>query len=246
MRWILLRGWAREARHWGEFPRALQAAFPRAEVGALDLPGNGSRCRERSPARLGDMVDDLRKSVRADGASKLHLLGLSLGAMACVDWACRFPREVAACVLINTSLRPFSGFHERLRPANYARILKLLFITDAARREAGILALTSSLVTGNLAQTWALYAQERPVSKTNALRQLIAAARFRAPEKAPAVPVLVLASASDRLVDPRCSEALARRWGVPLLLHPRAGHDLTLDDGPWVAAQVKRWLRGLQ
>jgi hypothetical protein len=27
-------------------------------------------------------------------------------------------------------------------------------------------------------------------------------------------------------------------------LHPSAGHDLPLDDGPWVAAQVRDWLTG--
>jgi len=29
---------------------------------------------------------------------------------------------------------------------------------------------------------------------------------------------------------------------LPIALHPWSGHDLTLDDGPWVAEQVARWL----
>jgi pimeloyl-ACP methyl ester carboxylesterase len=57
------------------------------------------------------------------------------------------------------------------------------------------------------------------------------------------VPVLVLASAGDRLVDPGCSRSLAKAWKLPIAVHPTAGHDLALDDGPWVAAEVKRWLR---
>ena len=77
----------------------------------------------------------------------------------------------------------------------------------------------------------------------NALRQLLAAARYSAPEAPPPVPVLLLASARDQLVSPNCSRTLARRWGVPLAMHPSAGHDLPLDDGPWVAAEIRRWLR---
>jgi pimeloyl-ACP methyl ester carboxylesterase len=250
MNWILLRGWSREARHWGDFPAQLQAAFAGAAspvtVQPLDLPGSGSRHTERSPTRISSIVDLLRDRQNERNEGKTHLLGLSLGAMACVDWAARFPGEVAACVLLNASARPFSPFYRRLKPDNLPAVLGLFFEKDARRREAGILALTSSGGAAGLAPTWAGYAEERPVSRGNVLRQLVAAARFRAPDSPPAVPLLVLAGARDRLVDPRCSEALARRWNARLALHPGAGHDLALDAGAWVAAQVKGWLGGLQ
>jgi len=55
---------------------------------------------------------------------------------------------------------------------------------------------------------------------------------------------IVLAGAGDRLVDPRCSLAIARRWHCPLALHPEAGHDLPLDDGAWVAREVRGWCAG--
>jgi len=39
-----------------------------------------------------------------------------------------------------------------------------------------------------------------------------------------------------------CSpRALALQWGATLRVHGTAGHDLSLDDGPWVAEQVRRW-----
>ncbi|MGZ5183361.1 MAG: alpha/beta fold hydrolase, partial [Ramlibacter sp.] len=75
----------------------------------------------------------------------------------------------------------------------------------------------------------------------NALRQLWAAARYRAPDRPPAVPLLLLASAGDRLVHPSCSARLADRWEVPLRLHPWAGHDLPLDDPAWVLDHVLSW-----
>jgi pimeloyl-ACP methyl ester carboxylesterase len=243
--WLLLRGWAREARHWGHFPDELRVALPGSEVRTLDLPGNGRLHERRSPLTVPAMVDELR-ALHVERDKRYSLLGLSLGAMVCIDWTLRYPGEVEACALLNTSLRPFSRFYERLRPGAYGTILRsALFEADAARREAAILRMTSATARADaaLAAAWAGYAHERPVSRANVLRQLIAAARYRVPARAPRSPLLLLAGARDRLVNPSCSARLASVWSVPLAVHPTAGHDLTLDDGPWVAAQVKEWLK---
>ena len=245
MKWILLRGWAREARHWGHFPDDLRAALPGAEVLALDLPGNGALSGRRSPATVAEIVEVLHDAHQT-GDGRVYLLGLSLGAMVCVEWAKRYAGEVAGCVLINTSLRPFSRFYERLRPQAYATIVRhALFPTNSERREAAILRLTSAsaCADGTLVAAWAAYANERPVSRANVLRQLLAAARYRASASPPPVPLLVLASRGDWLVNPACSISLARAWQAPFAIHPDAGHDLTLDDGAWVTAQIAEWLR---
>ena len=55
--------------------------------------------------------------------------------------------------------------------------------------------------------------------------------------------MLLLCSRADALVDWQCSQAFSRAWGVPLRLHTEAGHDLPLDDPPWVARAVSEWLR---
>jgi pimeloyl-ACP methyl ester carboxylesterase len=73
---------------------------------------------------------------------------------------------------------------------------------------------------------------------------LLAAARYRAPRQAPGLPILLLASQHDKLVDSRCSQALAAAWRCPLEMHPTAGHDLPLDDPHWVAQQVLGWMPG--
>jgi predicted alpha/beta hydrolase family esterase len=72
---------------------------------------------------------------------------------------------------------------------------------------------------------------------------LLAAARYRAPRQAPGLPILLLASQHDKLVDSRCSQALAEAWGSLLMSHPDAGHDLPLDDPHWVAHTVQHWLK---
>jgi pimeloyl-ACP methyl ester carboxylesterase len=243
--WLFLRGWAREARHWGDFPVVFQSALPGVRVRALDLPGNGALRAGKSPLSVGAMVGELRASLRAEGTGgPYHLLGLSLGAMAAIEWASHAPGEVSACVLINASLRPFSSFHERLRPRNYATLLRLALLeSNAQAREAAILRLTSTQAHAGLPAIWARYGIERPVTRANVLRQLIAAARYRAPANAPEIPLLILASGADQLVDPSCSAALARHWNAPIVTHPTAGHDLPLDAPEWVAAQVKSWLK---
>jgi len=243
--WLFLRGWAREARHWGDFPAQFRAAVPEAEVIEVDPPGGGRFYDQRSPLTVESMVEHSREWLRARSTPPPYrLLGLSLGGMVSLDWAARHPEEVAACVVLNTSLRPFSAFHERIRPRNYAAPRRILFERAPRARETAISRLTSSgEPKPDVVSAWTRYAKEQPMSRGNALRQLAAAARYRAPPEPPRVPVLVLAGAGDRLVSPRCSEELARRWNVPIAVHSTAGHDLALDDGPWVAAQVRRWLR---
>ena len=95
---------------------------------------------------------------------------------------------------------------------------------------------------GAVLPPWVGVRQARPVSRSNALRQLMAAARYRAPLQAPVPRMLLLGSQNDGLVSGQCSQAIAQAWQVPLALHPSAGHDLPLDDGPWVLAQIRRWL----
>ena len=242
---MFLRGWARESRHWGDFPAQFRAAMPDAEIVELDPPGGGRFYAQRSLLTVESMVEHARAWLRAqDTPAPYHLLGLSLGGMVSLDWAVRHPGEIAACVVLNTSLRPLSAFYERVRPRNYAILLRVLLERDARARETAIFRLTSSgEPKPDIVSAWTRYATEQPMSRGNALRQLIAAARYRAPAAPPSVPVLVLASAGDRLVDPGCSRSLAKAWKLPIAVHPTAGHDLALDDGPWVAAEVKRRLK---
>lgn len=242
--WILLRGWTRERRHWEEFPEHLAAFVPGAEAMAIDLPGAGQQHARKSPSSIARIVEDVRGELgcRVPG-SRVSLLGLSLGGMVAMEWAREHPREVDRMVLVNTSARPYCHMTRRLRPSNYATVVRLMLAAPGPRREAGILQLTTTQPPdpARIAR-WETWARQLPVSRVNALRQLAAATAYRAPSSPPCE-TLVLASSGDRLVDPRCSRDLARAWNAPFAMHPSAGHDLPLDDGPWIAAQVARWLR---
>ena len=174
-----------------------------------------------------------------------HLLAMSLGAMVAMAWSAEHPAELRGCVLINTSLRRFNPWYQRLRPRNYMRLLGLVLSRSASASERAILELTTHhppAPTETLLAQWTAWRLQNPVSRANALRQLWAAARFDAPRDKPAVPLLVLVSAADTLVDPRCSLRLAQAWSIESRTHPSAGHDLPLDDAAWVAHEVGLWL----
>lgn len=244
--WVLLRGLTRESRHWGEFPAMLERQLGAAQVVTLDLPGNGVLNAHASPMRVADMAESCRVALLDRGLlPPYNLLAMSLGAMAAVAWAHKHPDELQGCVLINTSLRTFSPWYQRLRPRNYAAVLGMALSRDPAANERAVLEITTrhpSVERATLLAQWAGWRREHPVSRANALRQLWAAARFRTSRAAPRVPLLVLVSAADGLVDPRCSQRLAQAWGAELRTHPTAGHDLPLDDGAWVAREVGAWV----
>lgn len=255
MSWVLLRGLGREARHWGELPRRIAqisriaGASPVAgcqPVLALDLPGNGEFCSQASPCSVRGMVDFARRQLLARGwPPPYHFVAMSLGGMVASDWAQQFPQEVARLVLINTSMRPFSGVAERLRPGNWLPLLRL-----AARwPDAGYVErLIHRLTCQNLAlrdedvAAWLDIRKSAPVSAANAGRQLWAAARFSSAIEPPLCPVLVLSSIGDRLVHPLCSARLAQAWQAAHHAHPWAGHDLPHDDPDWVCRRMAEWL----
>ena len=249
--WVLLRGLTREARHWGDMTLLLAQqlesidATKRHTVTTLDLPGNGVAASQTSPCSVRAMVEAARQQLSATGVKPPYaLMAMSLGGMVAADWAQHYPEEVARLVLINTSMRPYSRFTERLRPASWARVALLtLRWRNAQPAEQTIHELTCNREASRADDlaTWLEIRKSAPVAAANALRQLIAAVRFRSKPTPPRCPVLVLSSTLDRLVDARCSAALATAWLAPHYRHPWAGHDLPHDDAPWVAQRIAGW-----
>lgn len=245
MDWLLLRGLAREQRHFGGFPARFAAEVPGARVHTLDLPGFGDQSERLSPTRVDDIVDDLRARAFAGGdfPAPRGILALSLGGMVALSWARRFPDDFTRVVVINTSSADLSPPWERFSLGVAARLPQLL-LAPPLQRERAILAVTSNRsATDNepVAQSWGRWFEERRPGRANVLRQLYAASRSRCPTTL-AVPLLVLASRADRLVSHRCSEKLAAALGAQLGLHDTGGHDLSLDAPEWICDQVRRWL----
>ncbi|CAE6811495.1 alpha/beta fold hydrolase [Paraburkholderia haematera] len=244
--WILLRGLTRETRHWGRLPDLLREVAGTDRLVLLDLPGNGEFAHLRAPAMVEDMVGFVRIAALQTGATgPYRVLAMSLGGMVATDWAQRHPGEIERLVLINTSMRPFSRMHERLRPSAWPGLLGVAaHWRDATRAEGGIHRLTCNNVDtlGEDLDAWSEIRQSAPVSRGNAIRQLWAAARFSAAATKPRCPLLILSSRADKLVNPVCSAKLAAAWGAAHREHQWAGHDLPHDDPAWTSEQVQAWL----
>ena len=244
--WIFLRGLTREARHWGSFVAQFEARFAHRQVMALDLPGNGEFHQQTSPLTVEGMVAFARHQLQANGIKPPYaLLAMSLGGMVATDWAQRYPAEISHLVLINTSMRPFSRFTQRLRPSQWLALLALAARWDDADHvERSIHRITCNQSTQRDTDliAWQQIRRIAPVSSTNAARQLLAAARFACAPQTPRCPALVLSSRADRLVNPLCSSQLTATWQAAHGSHPWAGHDLPHDDPAWVCEQVAKWM----
>lgn len=242
---VLLRGLSREQAHWGDFVGQLQRVVSNPVL-TLDLPGVGEARHEDVPARLQDMVKQLRERLAHTQSGPYHLFAMSLGAMVAMTWAADYPEEIASLILINSSCAQLSPFYWRLKWQNYPFIVQALFVT-VQKREQLILQLTANNIRQRQEQLqhWQQIAISRPVRKVDVLKQLWAASRFQLPPK-PQCPTLLLASHADRLVDWRSSQRIADLWQVPLQLHHSAGHDLALDAPKWLLEQAQQFYTKLQ
>ena len=247
MNWLLLRGLARERRHWFDFADQLAAAPGSTRVLCLDLPGISSSPEREFPWSIAAAREALRRQWSAQaGDGAWSLLGISLGGMIALSWLAAYPDDFSRGVIINSSARDLGLPFERFAPATALIIPRLLLGGGAVARERAILGMTTAMLDerrmAELAQRGADVWSERPLRRRVFFQQLLAATRFRAPRHLEP-PVLLLSSLGDILVSPRCTARLARRYGTHRV-HPRAGHDLPSDDPQWVLAQMAQWEAG--
>ena len=257
--WILLRGLAREARHWNDFPEQLRSELAErgdsARIDALDLPGAGRFSEMKSPLSIKEITDfmrekfiEIRRLMRARGETppeRTRVVAVSMGGMIAADWMERWPDDLKACIFINTSFGGFSPVHHRLTLGAMKHILSSLRPRPKIEQYMNDMDLVLNTLDRNarrqIAETWKIYFDERPYTFENFSRQLFAASRFKAPSEKPPVPTLVLYSEKDRMVSAECSREIVKRWAVESAAHPTAGHDLTIDDARWVIEKMLAW-----
>jgi pimeloyl-[acyl-carrier protein] methyl ester esterase len=241
---FFLRGLVRESAHWSGFVESFEKHFPDCNLVLLDLPGSGKHFQSSCPTSISHIVDFLREEYLAKKSEKNYFFAVSLGAMVGFHWLQKYEEDFVGGVFANTSMRGLSPFYHRLLPQNYWKIFSLFFSNEPKQLEKTILAITSENCSrfAELEMSWSELHKIRPVSKSNAFRQLLAAAKYSPSPKKPKAKILLLNGSKDRLVSPKCSEAIAKFWSVPLKTHTLAGHDITLDQPEWVIEQVKNFL----
>ncbi len=243
---VLLRGLIREAGHWGEFLDILKKTFPTSKIICLDIPGAGVHYQTATPTSIPGIVDFMRAELKThtlDPQQPTVLLAISLGGMIAAQWMHSYPKDFTHSVLINTSYGNFSPMWKRLKPEALLKLVKVPTLKGIAK-ETRILEVVSNRPENysKVAKLWSDIDAKRPVSLANTVRQLWAAAHFKAIEQKPQLPILIMAAPEDKMVDVSCSRAIAKAWKVPAVEHPTAGHDLVTDFPDWVAQQVRDWL----
>lgn len=248
MNFLFLRGLTRDRRHWWKFPDEFKAQCPDARVFFLDFPGVGTEHKRESPLTIPEIRADLQKQMRAKIASgewpkdQWNLFAISLGGMVGLDWIANEPSFFSKAVIANSSSGSHSTFFERVQVRNLPKIVQAISVFKPEISEKIILSLTANLASEN--PEYLAHAvrcrYDAPLTRRTFFAQTLAMVKYKLPE-AIKVPVLVMASEKDRLVSVECSKKIARALNAPILFHPAAGHDLSLDDPKWLSAELKKF-----
>ncbi len=252
MNWLLLRGLAREQRHWHEFRWLLAERVGAGRVHLLDVAGAGSEHARVPRPSVDWMASDVARrwpaiAAKAGEGNGWCVVGLSLGGMIALELCRQIPARITHAVIVNASSR-LTPRRERLRPAAAVALARAAFSADAVRREQRILSLTSALPhreRTRYARLAAEFDREGSPSVSTVLAQLTAAARFFPPVRASVAARLhFVCSRNDALVNPQSSRDLATWYGVACDEHPWAGHDLPLDDPRWLCERLANTVLG--
>jgi pimeloyl-ACP methyl ester carboxylesterase len=239
--WIFLRGLSRETAHWDEFPSEFEKQVG-ATVHCIDLPGAGSFFKQTSPSTITEIMEDLNMN-SGHVTEQSWLLAHSMGCLVAIEWMKREPHRFHGAVLVNTSIKGISPLFGRLTPFALFNFFRLfLFRKNPYLREKLKYNLTCNHreKKESTIQKWMKIHQERPVTFRTMWNQIVAAATYDALK--PRYPVLILSSTGDLMVSESCSQAIAKKWDLPIRTHEWAGHDLAHDDPQWVIDQIKSWL----
>ncbi len=243
MKWIILRGLTREARHWRDFTDRLKVASD--DVLTLDLPGVGTEKHRSCPITIKGNTEDLRerwleiKKNSQNPNEEWALLGISMGGMIALDWAHRYPYDFKRLVVINSSSKDTGASLQRFSLFGWYQTILSLTKKDHYLAEKNILKMVSNLRQNDeaLLLDFAQISKESQLTMKKVASQLLASSQFMLPPSIK-IPTLILASIKDHLVDVRCSKMMAERLQAQIKFHPTAGHDLTLDDPSWCVEKI--------
>jgi pimeloyl-ACP methyl ester carboxylesterase len=239
--WLFLRGLIRGTGHWADFTEHFRRHFPneaKDQMIFIDLAGNGEDFQATSPWNLSEYLHHVRDNTLEQRKNlRLKVVSMSMGAMLTVEWMRQYPGEIEQAFLINTSAANFSLPLQRFQIQNFWPLL-LEKVQHPLEKKIISISYNSQSRLEQFSKQLSDYSNSHPVSPSNALRQITAAAKYSFPRKSPGN-VVLMACEKDRLVQTQCSKIIAEAWKAPLELHPWAGHDLPFDDPQWVLEKIK-------
>lgn len=232
--WLLLRGLAREKRHWFDFYDHLNNSHD-AKITCIDLPGFGDFHKLSSPSRISFIAEFVYSQLLTTDYQKGFVFGISLGGMVATELVRLYPDKFKAMILLNSSFRNFSSMTERLQMNAYLHMARAAMAKSEADRERAIFNMVSNRIDKEKFIVRSTeYAREKPMRPLNIIKQLVAASTYAAPMVKPIKNTYIITSEGDRMVQPSCSQAIANKWAAPLKTHESGGHELSLDEPEWL------------
>ena len=179
---LLIRGLARQARHWGDTLEIIDGRIEGARCHSLDLPGVGTEAHRRSPTSVSGIVADMRSrwtALAADTEGDWLVFGISFGGMVAMEWVRRHPSDFTRAVLCNTSAMNLGHPLERLTPVALKTLFRSARAGDSLARERIVLSVISNEPdrAEAIAPEWARIGTETPMGLRLVLHQLMAASR---------------------------------------------------------------------
>ncbi len=244
---FLLRGLVREKEHWGAFKDEVQKAFPKANIITPEIQGVGQYVEMISPNNFDDMIEFMRNNhLEKFGQEEENiLLAMSLGGMITRRWIELHPADFNKIILVNTSFKGINSLFHRLKPEAILNFLKIFATPKIEDRERKIVKMVSNNDSNHeeIIKNWIEIQKKRPVKRSSFINQIKAALTFSPAQTWPKeTPLLILGAKSDRLCSVESSVKLHEVWGGVLHLNEKAGHDLPIDDSPWMLEKIKSWL----
>lgn len=245
--WILIRGLARGAGHWGLFPQKLKKAFPNDKIYFVDVPGNGLLNKESTPLKISQFIasfEDQLKKQNFDFTLPTYGYSLSLGSMAMVEWARQKPEFFKKIYISNTSAANFSNVFKRLSIDAMALGVRMRRMHTPEDKEVASLEVTTTLTKEQILSDYKhAFESMLSFSKTNSahpkniIRQLLAASFYSFP-KQPPTEVVLMSGGKDKFVSTQCSKDIENKWHCKHVIHPDAGHDISFQFPDWVIEQI--------
>ena len=191
-----------------------------------------------------ESLETMAEALLAEHEGELVLCGASMGGMLAMEAARQAPQRVHGLALLGTNARPEDNVMRRLREDAIERFqqghvreviepnVAFAFHPDNAERLAApyldfvLRAGADQLIRQNRAV----------IARPDARRHLPALA----------CPVLVMCGEADALTPPECSREIAALVpGARLVMVPRCGHMLTMEQPAFVNRELRAWLDAL-
>jgi 3-oxoadipate enol-lactonase len=231
----------------GMFTEVARALSPLARVIAPDFRAHGRSETPDSAWQIADLALDLAELLDTLRIPRVTLAGFSMGGMAAVDFALRFPERVAGLVLVGTS----AADEDMLRAVEIRASARLIELTGAPRflaQEASRVAFSAGFRRSHPREVarWESAVRAMPrAALVQALRAVGSRPSHLGRLGTIRTPTAIVAGGADRVLKPRWSRAMHERIpGSRLEVYPGVGHAVPVERPRELATLIREFLPG--